>query len=35
MGNEIANQDQEAQRVPYKTNPRKNNKTHINQTNKN
>ena len=38
MGKEIVIQDQEAQRVPYrdsKINPRRNTKTHINQTIKN
>ena len=36
MGKEIVTQVQEAQRVPYRINPRRNNaKTHINQTVKN
>ena len=35
MGKEIFNQVQEAQRVPYRINPRRNAKTHINQTIKN
>ena len=36
MGKELVTQVQEAQRVPYRINPRKNTpKTHINQTNKN
>ena len=34
-GKEIVNQVQEAQRVPYRINPRRNAKTHINQTIKN
>ena len=32
MGNEIVNQVQEAQRVPYRLNPRRN--AHINQANR-
>ena len=32
MGKERVNQVQEAQRVPYRINPRKHAKTHINQT---
>ena len=35
VGKEIVTQVQEAQRVPYRINPRKHTKTHINQTNKN
>ena len=35
MGKEIATQVQEAQRVPYRINPRNNMPTHINQTIKN
>ena len=35
MGKEIVNQVQEAQRVPYRINPRRNALTHINQTIKN
>ena len=35
MGKEIVNQVQEAQRVPYRINPRTNTPTHINQTTKN
>ena len=35
MGKEIVTQVQEAQRVPYRINPRKNTPRHINQTNKN
>ena len=36
MGKEVVNQVLEAQRVPYRINPRRNNaKTHINQTVKN
>ena len=35
MGKEIVNQVQEAQRVPYRINPRRHTKTHINQTSKN
>ena len=35
MGKEIVTQVQEAQRVPYRINPRKNTPTHTNQTNKN
>ena len=35
MGKEIVNQVQEAQRVPYRINPRGNTPTHINQTIKN
>ena len=35
MGKEVVTQVQEAQRVPYRINPRKKHtKTHINQTNK-
>ena len=35
MGKETANQVQEAQRVPYRINPRRNMPRHINQTIKN
>ena len=35
MGKEIVNQDQEAQRVPNRINPRRNTPRHINQTIKN
>ena len=35
MGKEIVNQVQEAQRVPYRINPRRNTPRHINQTTKN
>ena len=35
MGKEIVTQVQEAQRVPYRINPRKSTPGHINQTNKN
>ena len=35
MGKEIVNQVQEAQRVPYRINPRRNTETHSNQTGKN
>ena len=35
MGKEIVNQVQEVQRVPYRINPRRNAKTHINQAIKN
>ena len=35
MGKEISTQVQEAQRVPYRINPRRNVKIHINQTNEN
>ena len=35
MGKEIVNQVQEAQRVPYRKNPRRNRPRHINQTIKN
>ena len=35
MGKEIAAQVQEAQRVPYRINHRRQTKMHINQTNKN
>ena len=35
MGKEIVNQVQEVQRIPYRINPKRNNKTHINQTIKN
>ena len=35
MGKEIVNQVQEAQRVPYRINPRRNTPRQINQTNKN
>ena len=35
VGKEIVTQVQETQRVPYRINPRKNTKTHINQTIKN
>ena len=35
MGNEIVNQVLEAQRVPYRINPRRNTPRHINQTIKN
>ena len=34
MEKEIVNQVQEAQRVPYRINPRRNTKKHTNQTNK-
>ena len=34
MGKKIVNQVQEAQRVPYRINPRKHAKTHTNQSNK-
>ena len=34
MEKEIVNQVQEAQRVPYRINPRKHAKTHTNQSNK-
>ena len=35
MGKEVVNQVQEAQRVPYRMNPRRNMARHINQTIKN
>ena len=35
MGKEIVNRVQEAQRVPYRINPRRNTPRHINQTTKN
>ena len=35
MGKEIVNQVQEAQRIPYRINPRRNTPRHINQTIKN
>ena len=35
MGKQIVNQVQEAQRVPYSINPRRNTQTHINQMIKN
>ena len=34
MEKEIVNQVQEAERVPYRINPRRNTKMHINKTNK-
>ena len=34
MGEEIVNQVQKAQRVPYRINPRRNIETHINQANR-
>ena len=34
MGKEIFNQVQEAQRVPYRLNPRRNTSRHINQANR-